>query len=111
MDNIASLPPLSSLLREGGPQKLLELLFDSVVYTRLETREVFFRCGCGREKVERALLSLGGAELRDMVAREGEARVTCEFCRQSYRLNADELEALAKTTGNSNDVHRNTSPD
>lgn len=109
-DNIASLPPLSSLLREGGPQKLLELLFDSVAYTRLETREVFFRCGCGREKVERALLSLGGAELRDMVAREGEARVTCEFCRQSYRFDVDELETLAKTAGNSNDVNRNMSP-
>lgn len=97
MDNIASLPPLSSLLREGGPQKLLELLFDSVAYTCLETREVFFRCGCGREKVERALLSLGGAELRDMGTTEGEARVTCEFCRQGYRFDGDELEKLAKT--------------
>jgi molecular chaperone Hsp33 len=97
MDNIASLPPLSSLLREGGPQKLLELLFDSVAYTRLETRELFFRCGCGRGKVERALLSLGGAELRDMGTREGEARVTCEFCRQGYRFDGDELEKLAKT--------------
>lgn len=97
MQNIASLPPLSPLLREGRSEKLLELLFDSVAYTRLETREIFFRCGCGREKVERALLSLGAAELRDMRAREGAAQVTCEFCRQSYRFDDDELERLAET--------------
>jgi molecular chaperone Hsp33 len=99
MENIASLPPLSTLLREGGPQRILELLFDSVAYTRLETKDSFFRCGCNREKVERALLSLGAAELLDMGAREGGAGVTCEFCRQIYHFDAAQLEALAEAAG------------
>lgn len=97
MQNIASLPPLSTLLREGEPERLMELLFDSVAYTRLETRDSFFRCGCDRQKVERALLSLGADELRDMCAREKGARVTCEFCRRSYQFDAAQLEALAET--------------
>lgn len=97
MRNISSLPPLSTLLREGGPARLMELLFDSVAYTRLETRATFFRCGCDREKVERALLSLGAQELRDMHARDKGARVTCEFCRQGYQFDAAQLEALAET--------------
>jgi molecular chaperone Hsp33 len=100
MNNIASLPPLSTLLREEGPERLMELLFDSVPYTRLETRASFFRCGCNREKVERALLSLGAHELRDMGAREKGAEVTCEFCRQEYRFDAAQLEALAESAGN-----------
>lgn len=99
MENIASLAPLSTLLREGGPQRLLDLLYDSVAYTRLETRASFFRCGCNREKVERALLSFGANELRDMCAREKGAEVTCEFCRQSYHFDAAQLEALAKSAG------------
>lgn len=96
MGNIASLPPLSSILREGGPEKLLDLLFNSVTYTLLETREIFFRCGCSREKVERALLSFGPQELRDIYAKENGAAVTCEFCRQTYHFDAAELEKLIK---------------
>jgi molecular chaperone Hsp33 len=97
MANIASLPPLPSILREGGPQKLLELLFNTVAYRLLETREIFFRCGCSREKVERALLSFGLDELRDMCTREKGAEVTCEFCRQAYHFDVAELEKLINT--------------
>jgi molecular chaperone Hsp33 len=96
MANIASLPPLASLLREGDPQKLLEQLFDSITYTRLETRDIFFRCGCTREKVERALVSFGPHELRDMSTRDKGAEVTCEFCRQVYHFDAGELEKMGE---------------
>lgn len=96
--NIASLPPLSGVLAEGGPRRLLELLFDSVPFVTLETRDIFFRCGCSREKVERALLSLGGGELREMGSGEEGAEVTCEFCRRRYRFDADELEKLARAS-------------
>jgi molecular chaperone Hsp33 len=96
MANIATLPPLASLLREGDPQKLLERLFDSIAYTRLETRDIFFRCGCTREKVERALLSFGSLELRDMCTRDKGAEVTCEFCRHVYHFDAGELEKMGQ---------------
>ena len=92
--NIASLPPLSNVLREGGSEKLLDLLFDSVEYTLLERREVFFRCGCSREKVERALLLFSFDELLDIRTREKGAEVTCEFCRQVYHFDLPELEKL-----------------
>lgn len=96
--NIASLPPLSSVLADGGPRRLLELLFHAVPFVTLETRDSFFRCGCSREKVERALLSLGAKELQEMCSREGGAEVTCEFCRRRYRFDAPALESLAGTT-------------
>lgn len=93
--NIESLPPLSCTLQEGGPEKLLELLFKGTTYTILGTQEIFFNCGCSRKKVERALLSFGPDELRDMYIREDGADVTCEFCRQTYHFDAAELESLA----------------
>jgi molecular chaperone Hsp33 len=101
MANIATLPPLAGLLREGDPQKLLERLFDSLTYTRLETRDIFFRCGCTREKVERALLSFGSLELRDMCTRDKGAEVTCEFCRHVYHFDAGELEKMGQAANNS----------
>ena len=95
MARIADLPPLSALLQEGGAEAIMDRLFDGMTYNLLETRAAFFRCGCDRDKVERALLTLGPDEINDMREKEHGADVTCEFCRQRYRFDEAELEALA----------------
>ncbi len=94
MNRLQSLPPISAILAEGGVDLLLETIMGEVSYTRLESRELFFRCGCSREKVELALHTLGGAELADMRSRDGFAEVRCEFCRVVYRFEADELQQI-----------------
>lgn len=95
MRRITELPPLCALLQEGGPEAIVNRLFGGMAYNLLETREVFFRCGCSRAKVERALLTLGADELREMGEKEQGADITCEFCRQRYRFDEAELGALA----------------
>ena len=94
MARIAGLAPLSDLIKTTGPEGVIRDLFGDVPYTVLESHDIFFRCGCGLEKVERALLTLGGEELRDMRMKEECAEVTCEFCRTRYSLNVDDLEKL-----------------
>ena len=94
MRQIESLPPLSELMREGGPEELMARLFGTVAHTLLETHAIFFRCGCSREKVEAALLSLGRNELDDIRHKKEGAEVKCEFCRQAYSLDAAEIEQL-----------------
>jgi molecular chaperone Hsp33 len=95
MANIAALPPMSEILAGGGPKALIEQLFGEISYTLLESHELFFRCGCSRDKVERALLSFDSAELKDMIEKDGGAAVTCEFCRQSYSFDKTDLERLS----------------
>ena len=92
--NIAALPPLADILQTNGPEALLGQIFGDIPYTLLETRNLFFRCGCNREKVERALLSLSMNELHDMIEKDGGAEVTCEFCRQTYGFDASDLGRL-----------------
>lgn len=94
MERISELAPLSVLLKAGGPEALLRELFGDIPYTLLETRDIFFRCGCSREKVERALITLGKLELTDMQVRDKGATITCEFCRKSYHFDVAELERL-----------------
>jgi molecular chaperone Hsp33 len=102
MANISGLQPISEILKAGGPEKLIECLWDGTAYTLLETKSVFFRCGCSLDKVERALLSLGADELGDMSAREGHAEVSCEFCRKNYQIDKSGLEELiARATSTS----------
>jgi molecular chaperone Hsp33 len=94
MAGIAGLPPIVTLLQEGGPEALIQRIFGNVAYTLLETSDIFFRCGCSRGKVERALLSFNPDEIRDMIQKDGGADVSCEFCRQTYRFDPEELEQL-----------------
>ena len=95
MANIAALPPLADMLQTGGPEALLGRIFGDIPYTLLESHDLFFRCGCSREKVERALLSVSGDELLDMIEKDGGAEVTCEFCRRSYSFDASDLGRLS----------------
>ena len=96
MKNIDALPPLTELLKEG-PAGLLARVAGNIPYTLLETRDLFFRCGCSRTKVERALLTLSPDNLREMIEHDGGAEVSCEFCRQKYSFDPEELESLGKT--------------
>jgi molecular chaperone Hsp33 len=94
MANIAVLPPLADVLKDG-PDALLGRIFGDTPYTRLESHDLFFRCGCSREKVERALTSFSNADIKEMIADDGGAQVVCEFCRQSYSFSGEELEQVA----------------
>ncbi len=96
MDTISSLPSLTTLLKEGKtPQQLLDMLLAGVDHHPLESTDLFFKCSCSREKVERALLSLGPDELQKMVREQGCGEVVCEFCKQQYCFDKGELEQLA----------------
>ncbi|HLO25772.1 MAG TPA: Hsp33 family molecular chaperone HslO [Geobacteraceae bacterium] len=95
MERIGGLSRLSEQFAAGTtPEELLERLFDDMPYDILEKRALAFRCSCSRERVERALIAFGADELRRLIAEQGEAAATCEFCREPYTFNREELEGV-----------------
>ena len=89
-----TLPSLADTLAEGGtPQQFMALWLEDIPYKILEERPVQFACNCSRERSERALLSLGKAELTQLQA-EGEASVDCHYCHERYLFSADDLAQL-----------------
>lgn len=60
----------------------------------LETTPVEYRCYCSRERVERALLSLGADELASIVREQGGCQMSCQFCDTVYDFSAEELNAM-----------------
>ncbi|MSM39967.1 MAG: Hsp33 family molecular chaperone HslO [Geobacter sp.] len=95
MQRIAELPPLTTLLRQGTtPEDLLAKLFAGIPYTVLEKRALAFVCSCSRERIERVLLSLGKRDLAELLEKQGETEVTCEFCRERYHFDRSDLERL-----------------
>jgi molecular chaperone Hsp33 len=97
IDQIGKLPSVTEMLRKGeGPEQMLKAIFAGVPFYVLERRDLFYRCSCSRDRIERVLISLGCSELNEILAQEGKAEVTCEFCRTRYRFTGAELEALIK---------------
>ena len=77
---------------DGALEQLLTHLEPKV----LERIPVSYKCDCSRERFERALISLGAKELRDMIKEQNGAELDCHFCNTRRRFTAEELEALAQ---------------
>ena len=89
--------PVTRLLeRDGDPEHLLQAVLSDFTLETLETTPIAYRCTCSRERVERALVSLGAQELRDMAAKQGGCELTCQFCDTVHTFTAAELQALAE---------------
>jgi molecular chaperone Hsp33 len=78
----------------GSGPALLRNVFPGAELDVLAKRPLEFRCGCSRERVHRALLALGLQELEDLLATDGQAEATCEFCTTRYIVPGDELRTL-----------------
>ena len=89
--------PVSAILdRDDDPEKLLQEVMSDFDLKILETCPVEYKCYCSRERVERALISLGRQELEQMLAEQGGCQLTCQFCDAVYDFTADDLRALLK---------------
>ena len=57
-------------------------------------RPVQYHCNCDRERVTKALISLGRKELDEMIADDRPVTLHCDFCNKDYTFSVDELKAL-----------------
>ena len=89
----------SAISREVADMSLDDLYprwFDGMEPKLLEREKVFCRCDCSRERMERALLSMGAHELRQLIEEDGKAELTCHFCRKTRSFTREQLEELLK---------------
>ena len=84
---------------DGSAVGLLRALFARDDLEIMSRYPLDFECGCSRERVKRALLAMGKAELEDVLATDKKAEATCQFCTTQYVITEDELrELLASAT-------------
>lgn len=88
------------LLAQDDPEAMLRTVLSDFELEILETAPVEYRCTCSRERVERALLSLGASELRDILTQQGQAELTCQFCDKVHRFSGEDLQGLIQRAEN-----------
>lgn len=83
-------------LNQGvSAEELLGLVLGDFQLEKLETVPVAYRCYCSRERMRTVLVSLGKQELLDIIAEQGRAEMTCQFCDAVHVFEREELEDLA----------------
>lgn len=94
-ERLKTIPPISTLVEKGlTPEEILEELFGKEHLKILETMPVSFTCNCSKERFSDAIVSLGVAEIEDMIKEDGQAEAHCHFCNEKYHFSKEELEKL-----------------
>lgn len=92
---LPSFAPVSSMIHEGKtPSDILEIILAAFPHQVIEDRQVEYRCNCSRERVERALLSLGKEELARLASEQETTEVACHFCERKYHFSASQLQNM-----------------
>ena len=96
--NVGRLEPVTTMLERGlTPEQILDRALEGMEFDVLDTGEPVYRCTCSRQRVERALLSMGEKALRELPDAQGQTEVTCRFCDTVYRFSREELERLLRS--------------
>ncbi len=94
-EKVASVTSVTDLLEQGDtPEKLLERIlgeFGLEITDRIPAR---FYCNCSRERVSKALISIGKKDLREMIDEGKPIEVNCHFCNTAYQFTPEELGEL-----------------
>ena len=86
---------VSRALESGmDAESLLRAVLSDFDLEVLETHPVEYRCYCSRERVSRALISMGREELSSLIQDQGQADLTCQFCDKIYHYSKEQLEEL-----------------
>ena len=87
--------PVTALLDQNAdPEALLRTVLSDFEVEILETSPIGYQCYCSRDRVERALISMGVSELEDLLAEQGGCELGCQFCDLVYRFTGAARPAL-----------------
>lgn len=95
--NLSQVDSVTKMLEDGkNPEQIIETLLEGLDPEIVETKEVEFSCNCSKSRVEKALISIGEKELKDLIAEGKEIEMNCHFCNTNYYFSVEELKEILK---------------
>lgn len=96
-ENVGKITSVTKLLEEGyTPQQLLSDLTEGLDLEVTDTMPARFYCNCSKERVERAVASIGAKDIQEMIDEGKDIEVKCHFCNTAYNYSVDELKSILK---------------
>lgn len=92
---IAKVTSVTDMLEKGMlPEDILEELIGSFGLQIMEKHEVSFHCSCSKKRIEKALISIGPKDVREMIEDGEPIDVGCQFCGKQYRFDVEDLRRI-----------------
>lgn len=94
---IAEIHSITELLdKEMSPEAILDYILGDFGLAIMDTMETSFYCNCTKERVEKAIVSIGRKDIQEMIDDNEPIEVNCHFCNTSYHFSVEELKEILK---------------
>ncbi len=92
INNISS---VTTMLDEGmSPEDILTYILGDMGLEITDNTAVEYRCSCSRERVRKAIVSIGKKDIQEMINDNKPIEVNCHFCNTNYEFSVDELKKM-----------------
>lgn len=96
-EKINGLSPVTTMLSEGmSPNDILKHILGDMELEFTESLDLSFKCNCNKDRIEKALISVGEKELKEMIDDGKPIEVKCHFCNKAYEFKVNELEDMLR---------------
>lgn len=96
-ENLKGITSVTALLDEGmTPEELLEKLLGNMGVEFNDTVPVDFYCNCDKARVEKALISIGSKDIKEMIGDGKPIELNCHFCNRNYTFTIEELKEILR---------------
>lgn len=93
--NVSQMASVTTMLEQGiTPEDIVFKALDGFNPEILDTWETAYKCDCSRERMERALISIGKKDLESLAAEQENTELVCHFCNSAYNFTRGEIKAL-----------------
>ena len=96
-ENLKNITSVTDHLKKGEtPEQILEILLGNLGLEITDTMPTRFYCNCSKERVEKAVISIGKKDIQEMIDDGKDIEVKCHFCNTAYKYTVDELKDVLK---------------
>lgn len=96
-EKIKTIDSVTEMLEKGyTPERILEEILGDLGLEITDTMPAEFSCNCSKERITKALISIGKKDLQEMIDDGKPIEVNCHFCNTNYTFEVDELKEMIK---------------
>lgn len=94
-NNLKHVTSVTELLDRGcTPEQILEELLGDTGLEITDTIPTRFYCNCSKERVEKAVASIGREDIQEMIDEGKDIEVKCHFCNSAYTYTVEDLRRI-----------------
>ncbi len=109
---LAKLPPITTLIDEVNAEaaeateeekvnllayKIFDEMPEDYSVRKLDTMDIKWECDCSEERLEKALMTIGEKDLKEIIEEDGQAEMVCQFCLKKYIFDKEHLERILES--------------